>query len=80
MSPKIQAQPAMIIVRVWHKVWRLILICRRINAQLRALVAWGGGASAHNHLAEIKQPVLAAPRLRAEVRSSEKVELGLSLD
>jgi len=31
-----------------------------INAQLQALVAWGGGDSAYNHLAEIKQPVLVA--------------------
>jgi pimeloyl-ACP methyl ester carboxylesterase len=31
-----------------------------IKAQLQALVAWGEGDSAYNHLAEIKQPVLVA--------------------
>jgi pimeloyl-ACP methyl ester carboxylesterase len=31
-----------------------------IKAQLQALVAWGGGDSAYNHLGEIKQPVLVA--------------------
>jgi pimeloyl-ACP methyl ester carboxylesterase len=31
-----------------------------IKAQLLALVAWGEGDSAYNHLPEIKQPVLVA--------------------